>query len=104
MEEKILVKSEQYHVKKLFKIMVIIGAVLSAILLFNCVAENVGYYDRAYENYLDHQGYDCNWRGDGKCGFCKNIIENPTKIGFVLLEMFDFYDLIIWITPVASVV
>ena len=34
MEEKVLIKSEQYNIKKNLKIMVIIGAVLSIILLY----------------------------------------------------------------------
>lgn len=62
MEEKIIVRSEQYNVKKFFKIMLIIGAVLSllvAVETFNGVSRRFEWYA---EDYEEHQA-------EGDCGY-----------------------------------
>lgn len=105
MEEKVLIKSEQYDVKKAFKvftIMVIIGAILSALVFLGAVIKNMKTYDYVYERYLEHRedGY-CVWGYDfrEKCPFCEEIEDNPTKLGFALAR--TFADDLEYIIPVA---
>lgn len=56
MEEKILIKSEQYNVKKVFKIMLIIGIVLSVLGSIICISYSSYFYNRWYG--ADHE-HDC---------------------------------------------
>ena len=51
MDEKILIKSERYNVKKFFIIMVIIGVFLSAIMIVLSVGGNMKDYDTYHETY-----------------------------------------------------
>lgn len=106
MEEKVLIKSEQYDVKKAFKafiIMVIIGAILSAIVFLGAVIKNMKTYDYVYERYLEHRedGY-CGWDYEfwEKCPFCEEIEDNPTKLGFALAR--TFVDDLEYIIPIAT--
>ncbi len=83
MDEKIIVKSEKYNVKKLFKIMIIIGVVFSIILAVIRIAGDYSYrldlYSDYYEDYLDHQQeYQethrwCSGYGGELCYRCKKI-------------------------------
>ena len=92
MEEKVLIKSERYNVKKFFIIMVIIGAVLSTVMFSWYMFDEMDSYDYYYESYLSHQEYDnCDPYGFGKCYGCEKIENNPTKFGFALAEVFDYY-------------
>lgn len=88
MEEKILIKSEQYDVKKLFKKIVIVGAVLSLIVFAIFVFRSAGRYTEFYQTYLRHHqdGKECNCWGD-----CRIVNENPTQIGFAFSEVFEWY-------------
>ena len=104
MEEKVLIKSEQYDVKKAFKIMVIIGAVLSIIMFLGAVSSNMEDYDYAYETYLEHQeDGDCGFWYDSweKCWACEEIEDNSTKLGYALAETFE-YDFIFCLIPIAA--
>lgn len=91
MEEKILIKSEQYDVKKVFKVMVIIGAILSIIMFFGCMSENMESYDYYYETYSEHQadGY-CSYYGrSDTCWRCEEIEDHPIKLGYALAKTFE---------------
>lgn len=57
MEEKILIKSEQYDVKKVFKAMVIIGIVLAVIGSILAFSNAIGYYNRNYGFDHEHERY-----------------------------------------------
>ncbi len=46
MEEKILIKSECYNVKKLFKVLGIIGVILTVIYSLKFISNSIDYYDR----------------------------------------------------------
>ena len=104
MEEKVLIKSEQYDVKKAFIIMVIIGAILSAIVFLGAVSSNLEDYDYAYERYLEHQeDGDCGWYYDSweKCWACEAIEDSSTKLGYALDKTFK-HNFIFIIIPVAA--
>ena len=103
MEEKVLIKSEQYDVKKVFKVMVIIGALLSIIIFFGCISDNMESYDYKYMTYLDHQAQgDCGFAYESweKCYSCRKIANSPGKFGYALSRTLenDFY----FIIPVAA--
>ena len=109
MEEKVLIKSEQYNVKKAFKTMVIIGAILSVILLLILIRINMSNYDDAYNLYLEHQEEGrCFNRGYETCRYCEEIMDTPTKLGYVLAKTFVGYtgfgcpSVVIWLSPVAA--
>lgn len=53
MEEKVLIESEQYNVKKVFKIMLIIGIVLSVLGSIICISYSIVQYNRFYG--ADHE-------------------------------------------------
>ena len=103
MEEKVLIKSEQYNIKKALKITLIIGAVISAIMLLNAFIDNLGDYDSLYETYSKHQN-------DGDCGYwyeswetcwsCEEV-RGKTKIGFAISETFE-EDFIFCLSPFAA--
>jgi len=57
MEEKFLIKSEQYNVKKVFKIMFIIGIVLSVLGSIICISDSSDYYNRYYGADHVHDKY-----------------------------------------------
>ena len=105
MDEKILIKSEQYNVKNFFKIMLIIGIVLTLLTLviisIFCINVGASDYDYCYKTYLEHEerGY-C----DKYCYTCDDIEENPTKLGYILavIENNMFWVLLISLIPVAA--
>ena len=106
MEEKVLIKSEQCDVKKVFKVMVIIGAILSIIIFLGGILDGMESYDDDYETYLEHQeDGDCGWYYESweKCYYCRRIANNPNKFGYALSRTFeeDFYCIIL-IIPVAA--
>ena len=103
MEEKVLVRSEQYDVKKVFKVMAIIGAILSIFMFLGCMSNNMDFFDHLYETYLEHQeDVDCGWRAQslGYCYSCDIVANNPNKFIYALSTTFkgDFY----FIIPVAA--
>ena len=80
MEEKILIKSEQYNVKKLCKILVIIGFVISLLMPIVSFAQDLSYYNDHYSDYEEthylHQANGCDlynqWTDPGeKCWECQ---------------------------------
>ena len=60
--EKIIVKSEQYNVKKFFKIMLVIGAVFSILVAFTTFRKTLNRFEWYEETYEEHQA-------DGSCGY-----------------------------------
>ncbi|MBE6686511.1 MAG: SHOCT domain-containing protein [Ruminococcaceae bacterium] len=106
MDEKILIKSERYNVKKFFIIMVIIGVFLSAIMIVLSVGGNMKDYDTYHETYLKHQkaGECYSWgNNSNKCWECENIENNPSKIGFAFAFTLE-YHFIYCMIPVAVLV
>lgn len=95
MEEKVLIKSEQYDVKKIFKVIVIIGAILSAIgvawILADEMPKTAEWYNEEHETYLKHyeKGY-CYFGSEAKCYDCEDIEELPSKIVYVIAKTFDW--------------
>ena len=92
MEEKILIKSKQYDVKKFLLVMVIIGAVLSSLLfclVYNQISEE---YDSYYKKYSYHQ-----LAGSGG----KEIETYPSKVDYYISNIGGFLGIIEGLAPVA---
>jgi len=96
MEEKVLVKSKRYEVEKIFVVMMIIGAILSAIWFAGILAFEMPdwarFYDRQHEDYLEHYEkgfcYYGKWETD-KCSDCEEFEELPPKIVYAVTKTFD---------------
>lgn len=84
MEEKIIIKSERYEIKKVFKVMLIIGAVLSSIELIKLFRAHMKSYDYFYEKYGDRLG------------------DNSTSLGYALSRTFEADNIIICLIPFAT--
>lgn len=107
MEEKILIQSQAYNIKKLRKIFLIIGIGFAIIWLLigslfailcnlDDIKEECEYYEECYITYSEHlekygssirshayRGYT--WYG---CAECKLILEYPTKSSYIIDEFF----------------
>lgn len=57
MDEKVLIKSEQYNVKKLFKILMTIGIILSILMPIVSFSQNLRIYDSEYADYGETEEY-----------------------------------------------
>ena len=101
MDEKILIKSEQYNVKKLFSIIVIIGLILSTVALtvMTISAYNEYSYDRKiYEEHCE-QGY-CLQNRDSECYTCRHYPKGEDAFWNGYLSWyFDSIFALIWILP-----
>lgn len=94
MEEKVLITSERYNIKKALKIVLIVGAVISAVVLLSVLGYNMKKdgdlydycYEEYYEEYLQHQkAGHCGWgyKPGYQCHGCNFIEENPDKFEYV---------------------
>ena len=86
MNEKVLIKSEQYNVKKFFRIMLIIGAILSVLVMAVFVMSQFSAYDSYQNTYKKHleQGYCYNRYGT--CYECKNAMEYASGFDYLFAE------------------
>lgn len=103
MKEKTLIKGKQYDAKKLFKVLVIIGAVISLIIFLAQMRVALGVWDSRYETYLEHQedGECYYWYESWEtCSDCQLIKNNPIKAGYVITWVFKEKDGV-FIVPVA---
>ncbi len=107
MEEKILVKSERFNLKKLISVLLIIGAVASAIMFVVLCVDTGSYYDREYEEnfetYEEHSAEgDCGYRWDDgeKCWDCEFVEDYPNKAAYVFSSFFEI--LLVSLIPVAA--
>ena len=64
MEEKVLIQSEKFNVKNLFKIFIIIGAVLSLINAFILISQDMSYYNNEYGENHEHNQWCYKWHDD----------------------------------------
>ena len=104
MEEKVLIKSEQYNVKKVFRIMAIIGIILSVLMFAVIASSYMSDDDDYYARYLEHQeDGDCGSWYDSweQCWACEDIEEHPTKLGYAIAQVFEF-EYIFCLIPVAA--
>ena len=94
MDEKILIKSEKYNLKKVFIIILLISALVSLSLLFWRYSSYAGSYDNYRETYLEHQeagyckmaGYD---RGE-TCFMCRDAQKYSNKLSFGIGKMCEY--------------
>lgn len=86
MEEKILIKSEQYNIKRVFAILVIIGLILSLVIFASNIFNWSEMYDAFSKVYVKHKGIKCDtgYYSGGKCYDCRVIIDNPNWFGYVI--------------------
>lgn len=104
MEEKILVKSQQYNVKKFLMIMLIIGAIVGLLMSIKYISGSMRYYDSAYKDYLKHQkSGDCGryWDKGELCWGCWDVIKYHSKIGYTFADYFK-YDFKFCLIPIAG--
>lgn len=91
MEEKVLIQSKQYNVKKLFKLLLIIGAVLSVLLLIASVSSDLKQYKKAQETYEEHYERGYCWYFSSKserCYDCKSVIKNGSTGRYAFTRVF----------------
>ena len=97
MEENVLIKSEQYNVKKFFKIMLIIGAILSLLSVVLFVVSEVTNYNNYLDTYSEHQergycreGAHYSIFGEALCYECLtakyNLMEYASGFDYLLSE------------------
>ena len=94
MDEKVLIKSEKYNLKKVFIIILLISALVSLALLFWRYSNYAGSYDNYHETYLEHQeagyckmaGYD---RGE-TCFMCRDAQKYGNKLSFGIGKMCEY--------------
>ena len=104
MDEKILIKSEQYNVKKLFKIMLLIGLVVSivclVILTLSCISDADSHYNYLSRVHTSHSkiGYV-----DERCTLCMLPEFADSKISYILDDViwyvFGSIFMLIWLLP-----
>ena len=94
MEEKVIIKSEQYKLKKIFIILAIVGLLLTLLL----VVPYAGRYSNSYERYDEQFDEHLLARSCGalyetgeKCRECKVILEYSSKSNFVINSLFKHY-------------
>ena len=98
MDERILISSEQYNVKKFFKIMVIIGAILALLVLVVFFMSQVANYNSCQNKYEQHlaQKYCYNKSMDaGSCYECRNATEYSSGFEFALSEPLVLISLVV---------
>lgn len=107
MEEKILVKSERFDLKKLISVLLIIGAVASVIMFVAFCVDLGSYYDREYEDNMGTYEYhsaegDCGYRYDEgeKCYKCEFVEKYPNKAAYIFSNFFE--TLLLSLIPVAA--
>lgn len=107
MEEKILIQSQAYNIKKLRKIFLIIGIGFAVIWLLigslfailhnlDDIKEECEYYEECYITYSEHlEKYGSSIRTHaytvgrwGRCYDCMLILEYPTKSSYIIDEFF----------------
>ncbi len=102
MEEKFLIKSEQYDVKKASIILIIIGLIISIGMIVWCISLSGEDYTFYYETYQIHQeDGDCGWFYESweQCYCCEEIEDHPTRIGYSLNRVFGSINFFIVALP-----
>ena len=91
MEEKVLIKSEKYNIKKAFVVMVIIGIILSVFVALSVLASAderyQEYYYEYHDTYTEHQEEDdCGWLYETweKCDECEFFEKFPSKTNYII--------------------
>lgn len=101
MEEKILIKSKQYDVKKIFYFIVLVGIAVSFIWFCARMSDYMQFANSLYEELHDRyslhqeQGY-CFTKGDERiCDSCETIENGFSKLSIALRNTFNFeyYDI-----------
>lgn len=94
MDEKIIIKSAQYNVKKLFAVFLIFGAILSGMLYLSVTSGYAEWYDEAYETSLKHTNNGerkcssgrfngIHFDPYGECRDCETVAEK-SKLAFII--------------------
>ncbi len=103
MEEKVLIKSEQYNIKKLVVVLICICALISIVIFASCMLSNIAYYESCADDYSDHFGddycgglYDYSVFYGNKCDWCRTYLHysNGYEYAFSFPGEYDLYFLI----------
>ena len=98
MNEKVLIKSECYNVKKLLIALIILGVIFALIIVIGEMIERSNEYDYARSKWELHQerGY-CYKKGDSdQCWYCRY----PSKKVTYLFDFLDYFYLWIFSLPI----
>lgn len=105
MDERILIKSERYGLKKCIILLCIIGVVLSAIVFTCLLLDYMEYWEEDYARYVEHQAQGHHFRPWEElweeCYACDEIEENPNKAAYALRHVWKYW----WyefLTPVTA--
>ena len=111
MDEKVLIKSEQFNVKKLFKILMTIGIILSILMPIVSFSQELQIYDSEYadygetETYFLHQENGCDlyeWHLDEgeKCWECEQYEKG--KFAYAVEYTFYMTNILSFLVPFAG--
>ena len=96
MEEKILIQSERYDVKKLCLSFVIIGAIITALCMFfifvDEMPDRADWYEEQSEQYTMHQEEGCYFYDVDQCSDCEEFEEYPPKFIYMVTKTIDYND------------
>ena len=110
MDEKILIQSERYNLKKLCLSFVIIGAIITALCMFFIFVDDMpgraNFYDKLSEKYTMHknQGFCEFYYSYDLCSVCENFEEYPPKFIYMVtgtIKYFGFELSLCWIPLLA---
>lgn len=105
MEEKVLIKSERYNVKKLVKVIILVGIALSlcisAYFFIKYAPKAAKYYDQCLSTYKWHKGIGLCSDLD-RCYECFKIVCYPVKSEYICHKVFDHSRPALWFIPAAS--
>jgi len=101
MEEKLLIKSQQYNAKKVIVWFVIIGLILGLILLIGDINDSNAFYKECADTYSSHGGgRECSrYTNSRGCYECQIIMRNPNLIQLLFEEGFIFRGLFVQFAP-----
>jgi len=107
MDEKVLIKSEQYDVKKLFKIFVLIGVALTVLGMFIAILDECDYYNKhEHKEYCyKYQYRDDYYRDDTNLDKSKMDcfqVVHGNAVFYAIYALFEYNYFIYCLIPVAA--
>lgn len=100
MEEKTLIKSDQYNAKKILIVFLIIGAILFLFFFGNELSQQLNdrWMIERYEKAKEHQNAGtCGLKNGGICSSCEFVNKHPSRFLFELEGVLEYYYLEVFI-------
>jgi len=94
MEEKVIIKSKQYNLKKIYLILAIVGILLTLLLVIPYAiryANSYERYDAQFDEHLLARSCGNLYKAGEKCRECKVILEYSSKSDFVINSLLKHY-------------